>query len=237
MKAPDGAYPEDAHAPHTPESNEILWLLGDDAPRSIVEVGAHDGVSMSTSLPLAQAGWDGLLFEPHPEIFERLAFVHGMNPNIYCVQGACGAERGTMPLHIGVGDNTMLSSLVSDENDFTARARSGRTVEVRVYRLRDVLREREWPRDYGVLLVDTEGFDAAVLAAAGLDEWRPRIIITEEYLYSLDRLRAKHQLLWDAGYGPFKRTGDNMIWIRQDHWQETLEGYVRSRDGDDPASR
>jgi FkbM family methyltransferase len=231
MSAPAGAYPEGAHAPLTDEAQEILWLLGDDAPKYIVEVGAHDGVSQSTSLPLAQAGWRAILVEPHPEVFERLRFVHGMNPDVFLVQGACGPERGTMSLHIGLGDNTMLSSLVSDDNAFTASVRSGKSVEVQVYPLRDILRRREWPEDYGVLLVDTEGFDAQVLQAGGLRKWRPRVLVTEEYVWNLDSLRSKHLLLWKLGYAPFKRTGDNMIWVRQDLWDETLKGYVLRRDG------
>jgi FkbM family methyltransferase len=152
-----------------------------------------------------------------------------MNPNVYCVQGACAETNGTMSLNVGVGDNTMLSSLVQEDNEYMVSTRSGRTVEVTVYRLRDLLREREWPEDYGVLLVDTEGYDAQVLSEAGLDRWRPRVIITEEYLFNLDSLRSKHELLWRAGYAPFKRTGDNMIWIRQADWDETLRGYVHRR--------
>jgi FkbM family methyltransferase len=237
MTAPPGAYPEGAAAPPTAETSEILWLLDEDAPRYMVEVGAHDGVTMSTSLPLTQAGWHAILVEPHPEIFQRLAFVHGMNPNVFCINGACADHRGKMSLNIGVGDNTMLSSLVSDDNDFTASVRSGNSVEVQVYRLRNLLKVREWPEDYGVLLVDTEGFDATVLGAAGLKRWRPRVLITEEYVWNLDRLRAKHQLLWDAGYAPFKRTGDNMIWLRQEGWEDTLKGYVRRRTASQQAGR
>ena len=45
MSAPPGAYPEGASAPLTDEAQEILWLLGEDAPRYMVEVGAHDGVT------------------------------------------------------------------------------------------------------------------------------------------------------------------------------------------------
>jgi FkbM family methyltransferase len=231
MSAPPGAYPEGANAPLTDEAQEILWLLGDDAPTYIVEVGAHDGVSQSTSLPLAQAGWRAILVEPHPEVFERLVFVHGMNPDVILVQGACGREPATMSLHVGVGENTMLSSLVADDNAFTASVRSGETVDVQVYRLRDLLRRNDWPEDYGVLLVDTEGFDAEVLKGAGLRRWRPRVLVTEEYVWNLESLRTKHQHLWKAGYAPFKRTGDNMIWVRQDLWDETLHGYVERRDG------
>jgi FkbM family methyltransferase len=231
MSAPPGAYPEGATAPLTDEAQEILWLLDEDAPTYIVEVGAHDGVSQSTSLPLAQAGWHAILVEPHPEVFKRLAFVHGVNPNVFLFNGACGPEPATMKLHIGKGDNTMLSSLVTDDNAFTASVRTGETVDVEVKPLRDLLRKRKWPEDYGVLLVDTEGFDAQVLQAGGLRRWRPRVLVTEEYVWNLDSLRAKHQLLWRNGYAPFKRTGDNMIWVRQDIWDETLKGYVRRRDG------
>lgn len=210
----------------TPEAEEILRLLGDDAPRFLVEVGAHDGVSMSTSLPLVQRGWQALLVEPHPAVFERLVFVHGANPDVYCVNGACGDTSGTMTLHIGKGDNTMLSSLVIDDNAWTKQVRSGETAEVRVHRLDDLLASRGWPEDYSLLLVDTEGFDARVLAAGGLHRWRPRVIVTEEYLFDLDWLREKHRLLWDSGYAPFKRTGDNMIWLRQSDWHETLARYA-----------
>ena len=215
-------------APLTPEAEEVLRLLGGEAPRFLVEVGAHDGVTMSTSLPLVQRGWQALLVEPHPKIFERLLFVHGANPDVYCVNGGCGDRSGTMTLHIGKGSNTMLSSLVTDDNPWTRQVRSGDTAQVRVQRLDELLAFRKWPDDYSLLLVDTEGFDARVLVAAGLGTWRPRIIITEEYLFNLEWLQEKHQLLWDNGYAPFKRTGDNMIWLRRSDWHETLARYVES---------
>ena len=209
----------------TPEFDEIMLLLADDGPKLMVEVGSHDGVTMSTSLPLIQRGWSAMLVEPHPTIFQRLLYVHGQNPDVYCVNGACGDETGLMTLNIGIGDNTMLSSLVTEDNEWTQSVRSGESVDVQVYRLRDLLMARNWPEEYSVLLVDTEGFDSKVLEAAGLERWRPRIIVTKEYLFSLQWLRDKHQLLWSFGYAPFKRTGDNMIWIRESEWDEALAGY------------
>ena len=48
--------------------------------------------------------------------------------------------------------------------------------------------------------------------------------------FNLDELRRKHELLWDAGYAPLKRTGDNMIWIQQSDWYESLR-RARERQG------
>jgi len=192
----------------------------------MVEVGSHDGVTMSTSLPFIHRGWSSILVEPHPEIFQRLLYVHGANPSAYCVDGACGDQAAVMTLNIGGADNTVLSSLVTEDNAWTVSVRSGRTVEVQVYLLRDLLLPRQWPTDYSVLLVDTEGFDPKVLAAAGLDRWRLRVIVTEEYPFNLDWLKDKHDLLRANGYAPFKRTGDNMLRIQQERWDESLNRYA-----------
>lgn len=207
----------------TAETELLRRLLPPDAPRALVEVGAHDGVATSSSLPLVADGWSAILVEPHPEVFERLLFVHGANPDAFCVRGACSDRPGRMPLHLGSGENSMLSSLTDRRGDpVLSSTQAGAVVEVDVYLLADVLAARSWPSDYAVLLVDTEGHDLEVLRGAGLDRWRPRIVVTEDYPFDLDGLRAKHELLWSSGYGLFDRIGANSVWIDASRWSQAV---------------
>ena len=54
------------------EAGNLDALVQADWPRYLVDVGAHDGRSLSNSFPFLQIGWAGTLVEPLPSAFERL---------------------------------------------------------------------------------------------------------------------------------------------------------------------
>ncbi len=216
--------------PPTTEAAEVLRLLDDSDPRVLVEVGSHDGASMSTSNRLITDGWRAVLMEPHPGIFRRLQALHAGNPNVVCLERACAGESGTFPLFIGQdGDNTMLSTLSTDSNPWFDVTRGKETVDVRVDRLTDVLVETEMPTNLGLILVDTEGMDYDVLSGLDFERYRPRIVITEEYIWNDEKHAAKFRLLLDAGYGFYTRIDANTIWLDRRHWSRLLKNMVATQ--------
>jgi hypothetical protein len=50
--------------------------------RWYVDIAAGDGETMSNTLALARAGWDGLAVEADPQAFERLAHAYARHPRI-----------------------------------------------------------------------------------------------------------------------------------------------------------
>ena len=191
-------------------------LVRPDWQPFVVDVGAHDGQTLSNSRPLLALGWSGVLVEPLPAAFERLDALYRDRPDVHCVQAACAEEEGERQLHLGAdGPLTMNSSL---------RAQPGRreTVAVTVKTLTSVLEDCDAPSDFSILLVDAEGADYEVLAGLDFERFRPRVVVTEDDLRAPDRHAAKTRLLTERGYVLYAVVG-NSIWITEQVAREALD--------------
>jgi hypothetical protein len=61
--------------------------------------------------------------------------------------------------------------------------------------------------------VDTEGFDFEVLDGLDFSQFRPRIIVTEEYELNIDKHAAKYSILIKNRYSLVQKIGFNTIWL------------------------
>jgi FkbM family methyltransferase len=188
------------------EAGILAAVVGPDWPRYLVDIGAHDGRSLSNSFPFLRLGWAGLLVEPLPEAFTLLAERYRGRDDVTCVQAACAAPEGEMPLFVGSdGPLPMTSSLLP---------RGGASVTVRTRTLTGLLDEFDVPRDFSLLLVDTEGSDADVLSGLDFARFRPRAIVTEDDATDPAGRAAKYSLLEDRGYVLYTVVaGTNSIWL------------------------
>jgi FkbM family methyltransferase len=187
-------------------------LRGADCPRIIIDVGANDGFYGSNSFPYIVRGWRALLIEPHPVAFGALRARHAGRKNVTCLNLACGAAEGTLPLWTR-GDDTSLSTLdpVSHPH-FTkpGSAPASNTVEVR--RLDSILSDHEFPKELGILSIDTEGWDYEVILGLDLKQWRPRLIVTEDTRRPDEA--KKIALLNQHGYVCQQKIARDSFWVR-----------------------
>jgi FkbM family methyltransferase len=205
----------DADGSQAGEVRALQGLIDSDWPRALVDVGAFDGVTLSNSRPFIRDGWSALLVEPQPGPYARALARYRGNPRVVCVNKACSDVRGVYPLWLGVdGNDSMLSTLCTDENEYFATVRSGSTVEVEVDSLTSMLDGSGFPDDFSLLLVDAEGMDYEVLRGLDAERYRPRIVLTEQYRWNATKHARKHQLLTDRGYELRTIVGCNEIWIR-----------------------
>jgi FkbM family methyltransferase len=184
------------------EAGIVAALVGDDWPRYLVDVGAHDGRSLSNSFSFLQLGWAGLLVEPLPAAFERLELLYRDRSEVRCVQAACAGADGEMSLVVGDDAPLAMTSTLR-----AAAAGKGK-VSVEVRRLTGLLEEFGAPHDFSLLLVDAEGMDYEVLSGLDFDQWRPRLVVTEDR--ATDLLSARGYVL----YTVVGKT--NSIWLRAD---------------------
>jgi FkbM family methyltransferase len=199
------------------EATRIRRLVGERFPHSLVDVGAFDGVSLSNSRSFAIEGWRSVLIEPHPRQFAKLLKLYAGWSTVSCIQKACSDAPGTLPLFLGSdGEDSMMSTLSTDENPWMDFARSDESVDVEVEALQHILDELSFPRDFGILLVDGEGMDYEILRGANLDRYAPRLILTEEYISNPEKHRKKYRLLLDSGYTFCEMVGSNTLWIRNE---------------------
>jgi FkbM family methyltransferase len=178
------------------EAGMLAALVEPDWPRYLVDVGAHDGRSLSNSFPFLQLGWSGVLVEPLPAAFSQLAALYRDRPDVTCVQAACAAFDGETAL--AVGDDAPIA--------MTSALRPGGELTVRVRTLTSLLDECGAPADFSLLLVDAEGMDGEVVAGLDFDRWRPRVVVVEG---DVD-LRPRGYRLYTVV------AGTNSIWLRAD---------------------
>lgn len=199
------------------QSGEVSYLrdlMPADFPTYLVDVGAYDGATLSNSAPFLAEGWSGVVIEPHPSLFARLAALHHGRDDVACVNKAVAAEQGVLPLFLGVGgEDSMVSTLSTDENRWFESMRTQESVEVEVDTLTSILDSCSAPGDFALLLVDAEGMDYDVLAGLDFERYRPRVIVTEEYRFNLDKHNGKFRLLLDQGYAFVNLVGANTIWV------------------------
>src|SRR3954465_2889471 len=151
------------------EAGMLAALVGDGWPRYLVDVGAHDGRSLSNSFPFLQLGWSGVVVEPLPQAFSQLSALSRDRPDVHCVQAACAAEEGEMALAVGHDAPVAMTSALRPGGELTVTVRT----------LTSLLDEYAAPSDFSLLLVDAEGMDGEVLGGLDSERWRPRVVVVE----------------------------------------------------------
>ncbi|MGA2240722.1 MAG: FkbM family methyltransferase [Verrucomicrobiota bacterium] len=193
---------------HHGEFAALRQLMTPDFPRIVVDVGANDGFYGSNSFPFVARGWRSVLVEPHPKVFAKLQKLHHARPNATCLNLACAEKSGTFPLHVGNDGEAPSTSTLSGDPELLKMRTKG-MIMVQVERLTDVLATQQIPPDFGLLTVDAEGMDLEVLQGLDFSRWRPRLIITEDYL---PKFPAKSELLKKNGYQFQTQIAANSIW-------------------------
>lgn len=178
-----------------------------------VQIGAHDGRRLD---PLARwidrhSGWRGILVEPVPAQYELLQRHRGGDPRLTLVCAAVTDHVGTVEMTIvdpvaelpdGV---TLLSSVRRDvvEKHVVAldptHVRYLQTLEVPAVTFDRLCRDCG-VSDLDIVVVDTEGHDATILATIDLDRWRPAVIMFETAHLGEAERDACNRRLQSAGY-------------------------------------
>lgn len=170
-----------------------------DTPRGFfVEVGANDPKKDSQSWHLEEAGWRGILVEPLPELASELRRLR--KAKVFEVACSSPDRAGqTMQLHVAGPFSSF------DPNLAVTGMRADRAIDVKVETLDYVLKGGDAPRPIDLMSVDVEGHELEVLSGFDFERWRPRLILLEDHVSSLD----KHRFMKRSGYRLMRRTGLN----------------------------
>ncbi len=186
-------------------------LITNDTPKVLVDVGANDGICGSNSRRLLEQGWYGVLVEPLPTLFAELQVNCCDLPSVRLLQSACSDVSGTSRLRIGrdgeYGQMSSLSSHPSIEGNLGEL-----TTEVPTLTLADLFAAQSIPDDFGLLLVDTEGWDLQVLRGLESTICRPRIVVTEDFGPTNN---SKYVLLEQYGYRRVATCASDSFWVNE----------------------
>jgi FkbM family methyltransferase len=178
-----------------------------DGARSgfFVEVGANRPQQESQSWHLEQLGWTGVLVEPQPDLAAELWCVR--SAKVFAVACSSPANAGRrMRLYVAGA----LSSL--DRDRMAPGAQPESVIEVPVRTLDDILIEARAPEGLDLLSIDVEGHELEVLSGFDIARWRPRLILLEDHVGSLD----KHRFLKSGGYRLIRRFENNGWYVPHD---------------------
>jgi FkbM family methyltransferase len=154
----------------------VLWrVLGDYSPGFYIDVGAANPVIDSVTKAFSNAGWRGINIEPMPEPMELLREDRPRDINLQlALAGVPGSQR-----YFSVKRGNGLSTGI-EENATRYRALGWPVaeIEVQVDTLANVC--AQFVRDeIHFLKIDVEGSEAAVLAGADFERFRPWIVVIE----------------------------------------------------------
>lgn len=190
----------------------------DGFPRTFVDVGANKNASVSA--PFIELGWRCLLIEPQRHCISGLKDTYGSNPLVSIERCACSDENGTLTLFHGKdGDGSELSTLNASADPWMNMVRNlDDYEEVKVCRLADIISKYSDMSEVGILKIDTESWDFKVLAGLDFSTCKPKLIVTEEYLWDANAQIGKHKLLEDRGYVNIGWVEYNTIWCLRDYY-------------------
>jgi FkbM family methyltransferase len=175
------------------EERRLREFFAGDDEGVFVEVGVHRPGGYSPTRPFEQAGWDGVLIEPQPELAAFL--VTARTAKLFAVACAAPENAGrTLALRVAGADG------------------GGYLVSVPTRTLDDILREAEAVPPIDLLALDVAGREVEVLRGFDFLRWQPRLILIEDPARSW-RLR---RFLRGHGYRLIRLLGDGGWYVPDD---------------------
>jgi FkbM family methyltransferase len=179
------------------EDELILDMLGSAPGLVFVEVGAFQPKALSQSWRLEQAGWDGVLIEPQPDLCRELRG----DRRATVIQAACvGPDQAGKPAYLVL--QGALSKLTAEVDD------KANIIEIPTTTLNDILSKLKIGR-VDFLSIDTEGSELDVLSGFDIKSYSPRLISIEDHFEN----SMKHSWLVRRGYRLIERYGCNNWYI------------------------
>lgn len=198
--------------------------------RSVIDVGAETGTFVDACL--ARGASTVVAFEPYPPHAVRLREKFNGTPAVQIFEFAIGEKDQTTQLHIATDADgrayDYYHSLVKFDDSVTIKWDSG--IPVMCRSLGRLVTEGTLPAEVGLLKIDTEGADYAVLQ--GMGALRPSLILLEyweglpETGSSPYRLIEVAQLLAERGFT------DSVFVKRHDEFEVVQLNDLRTRAGD-----
>jgi FkbM family methyltransferase len=209
---------------YTPNFEDVLlWRCFKDAGTGFyVDVGANHPTHSSVTRWFYDQGWSGINVEP-TDLIQALRKERPRDVNL---ELALADYEGDATFYYHSG-NAGTSTLDEDSPESVLQ-KAGKVVElkVRVSTLEKVLSEHAAGRDIHFLKIDAEGAEDAIVRSAGLDRFRPIVIVIESTEpYTTKRKRTEWQVQLEAARYRFAYfDGINDFWVRSES-SELLEKF------------
>jgi FkbM family methyltransferase len=177
-----------------------------------IEIGANDGITVSSTFGLVKQGWSGLSVEANPNVFIRLESNLKKFTKVKTVCATVALKKGPVKLFLGKNDPEGLLSTICTENSvWFEEHRSEEYIEVSGLPMNELLEKQDAPLYPDLLVLDLEGMDYDILQTLDLNKYQPKLIVTEDYQ---SKNSKKFKLLELAGYTFARQVGCNTFWLK-----------------------
>lgn len=188
---------------------EVILAFFKEQKGRFLDIGAHDGKSLSNTRALAERGWHGVLVEPNPVHFIKLWELYGGNKHYTLVNAAIDScNKGLIELKYNY-EGPAYSSTLSEEKAIEFKANDySKSFYVPVCGVRELV--RFGPYDF--VSIDIEGMEVPVLAqASGI--FNMTSLICVEFCKKT-KATIETQISWH-GFSIINQTPENLIAVRQ----------------------
>jgi FkbM family methyltransferase len=173
-----------------------------------IDIGAHNGIDINNTYYFENEGWDGICFEPLPEIFEQLK----QNRKCKVVQKAISDVIGSSQFFTIKGYSNMLSGLADKyPQDHIARINQEIEQYDQNYDYIDVMcstfDEEVKQTNIDLLSIDTEGAELDILKTINFNHYNINIMIVEYNYYNPELL----ELLENNNFQIIEQRGVDLI--------------------------
>ena len=180
---------------------------------TFLDIGANDGVTLSNTYALQQAGWGGVLVEPSEEAFNRIPdnqLVKKFNVAIGTKDGTCTFHE--MGNHLGRGDVSLLSTIKKTEiNRWKGHGVEFKERMTEVWTYKTLLENSPY-KIFDFISIDAEGVDFEILEQISLKYTKMLCI---EHNGNIDLFHMIKDYCNNAGLTKCLLTNlENVIWAR-----------------------
>jgi len=154
---------------------EIVLNYFNDNVGTFLDLGAYNGIDLSNTRALVEKGWQGVLVEPHPQIFRKLEENCKEFKGVHLFECAIGEQDGTFELN---ANDTYYSTLKESEIERWKSEYKFSKTTCSVLTFKKLL-DLSIIKTFDFISIDCEGVDYEILTQINLDEVCCKMICIE----------------------------------------------------------
>ena len=192
----------------------LFRKLGIEKP-SYIDIGAHHPYKISNTALFYEVGGRGINIEANPNLFEAFQRERPEDINLCC---GIGPQRGIMPFYM-IDNWSGRNSFVKENVDLFVQENPEFSVQevlnIEIKTLDEVVLEYNMGGIADYMSIDIEGMEYEVLQSFDLMNRGPKVLTLEVMKNDQDKAKKLEQLLDQAGYSMWCRTGTNYTFIKE----------------------
>jgi FkbM family methyltransferase len=154
------------------EEKFIVQSLKDIPSGRFLDIGAHDGISFSSTRKLFELGWTGVYVEPSPDVLPMLYKNAGSNQ---VLPVAIGSSNGIMDFYSSGRD--MVGTLSTDHVKLWNNFANFSKTSVKVITVNEL--EKQVGNQFDFIGIDVEGINLEVFNQFDWNVWKPTCVCVE----------------------------------------------------------